>query len=175
MALIPIVFKFGVLTAMVAFLVAIGLKTLFFVKVLLAMNALALLSKFFTLKSNLGHYEHSEPPSWGWSPHMTSGWISSPPVAAAASDHHPTKEIHLHIHGGGHGQPQVQAYSAYGNGHSQQQQQQQSQGWERRNDPYSAYENLALHDQNDVGSPASSPIPLTQQVNAIYPSNHRMF
>ena len=89
MALIPIVFKFGVLSAMVAFLVALGIKTLFLVKVLVFMNLLAILAKFFTIKANFGHEQHVAP---AWTPYVSHGWQSAP------VEHHSNKEIHLHIH-----------------------------------------------------------------------------
>lgn len=191
MALIPIIFKFGVLTAMVAFLVAIGMKTLFLVKVLLAINALAILGKFFTLKSNFGHmpypahsswnpHAHIEyvapQPSWGWGPPPTSSGWSAAPVAAAPEykhlehEHHaassnsaqPTKEIHLHIHGG-QAAPKVEAYS-YST---------PSNGWQR-SDPYVAYDpSSTLSTQNDLTVDATKSIPF--QVDTNVPSNHRMF
>lgn len=166
MALIPIVFKFGVLSAMVAFLVALGIKTFFLVKVLLLMNLLAILAKFFTLKTNFGHVEHSAPAAWGYTPYVNHGWQSAP------VEHHSNKEIHLHIHGGGHGQPQVSGYS-YGNGAAAG----HSSGWERRNDPYSAYDNIALQGPqselvaNDMATEGSAP---NVQYNGNFPTNHRM-
>lgn len=169
MALIPIIFKFGILTAMVAFLVILGLKTLFLVKMLFLMNALAILAKFFTLKTNFGHVEHvvaPQPQSWSWNPHASSGWQSAPVEHA---DVHPSKEIHLHIHGA-QGLPQVAAYSSYNNGQSG-----HTNGWESRNDPYGAYETLPLQSQqNDVQNELTNDGSV-KQVNANYPSNHRMF
>ncbi|KAM7358184.1 uncharacterized protein ACRADG_003240 [Cochliomyia hominivorax] len=168
MALIPIVFKFGVLSAMVAFLVALGIKTLFLVKVLVFMNLLAILAKFFTIKANFGH-EHVAPavPVWNWTPYSSHGWQSSP------VEHHTNKEIHLHIHGG-QGQPQVSSYT-YGNtdagvgAHSG--------GWERRSDPYSAYDNIALQSQqNDLvaGDLAIEESSTNSKYSGHFPSNHRM-
>nr|XP_036228315.1 uncharacterized protein LOC106620298 [Bactrocera oleae] len=129
MALIPLIFKFGILTAMVAFLIMLGMKTLFLVKLLVLMNAAAILAKFITLKSNFGGYEHSAP-QWNyqtWTPHATGGWGPSAPAATYShSEQHPSKEIHLHIHNG-----QVQGYGAGGHGGAN--------GWESRSDPYAAY------------------------------------
>ncbi|XP_018793323.1 PREDICTED: uncharacterized protein LOC108971602 [Bactrocera latifrons] len=130
MALIPLIFKFGILTAMVAFLIMLGMKTLFLVKLLVLMNAAAILAKFITLKSNFGGYEHSAS-QWNyqtWTPHATGGWGASAPSApySHGSEQHPSKEIHLHIHNG-----QVQGYGAGGHGGSN--------GWESRSDPYGAY------------------------------------
>uniref|UniRef100_A0A1I8MXE1 Uncharacterized protein n=1 Tax=Musca domestica TaxID=7370 RepID=A0A1I8MXE1_MUSDO len=181
MALIPIIFKFGVLTAMVAFLVGIGLKTLFLVKVLLAMNALALLAKFFTLKTGLlpqiqysappswnphHHVEYSAPSSWNWSPPSSAGW-SAAPVQHEPEHHssHPSKEIHLHIHGGAASQPKTDSYTAYVANPSQ------ATAWQR-SDPYSAYEPL-LNQQNDLTVDATQSVPVT--VHTDVPSNHRMF
>ncbi|TMW51501.1 hypothetical protein DOY81_003406, partial [Sarcophaga bullata] len=167
MALIPLMFKFGVLSAMVAFLVAVGLKTLFLVKVLIGINLLAILAKFFTLKTNFGHVEHVAPPTWNWTPYVNSGWQSTAPEHAPPQSHI-NKEIHLHIHGAGAVQPQVASYSAVSPSH----------GWERRNDPYSAYETMALQGQqneivpNDLSgnNGVSSNI---EQYN-VAPQNHRM-
>ncbi|XP_046867761.1 uncharacterized protein LOC6651989 [Drosophila willistoni] len=134
MALIPIIFKFGVLSAMVAFLVAIGMKSLFLLKVLVLMNAIAILGKFITLKSSLfGQYEHTAPSFNypGWNPHAkesnwgTTGLSGSPP-------HPPSKEIHLHIHGNAQTQAQLAGgynYEMQGVGG----------GWASRSDPYGAY------------------------------------
>ncbi|XP_037826926.1 LOW QUALITY PROTEIN: uncharacterized protein LOC119614904 [Lucilia sericata] len=167
MALIPIVFKFGVLSAMVAFLVAIGMKTLFLVKVLVVMNLLALLGKFFTLKSHFGHVEHvaaSSCPHWNWTPYASNGWQSSAPV-----EHHSNKEIHLHIHGG-QGQPQVSGYS-YGSSAAAAA---PTHGWERRNDPYSAYETMALQGQQNELVPNELTSSPNDQQFGNFPANHRM-
>ncbi|TDG53299.1 hypothetical protein AWZ03_000114 [Drosophila navojoa] len=135
MAMIPIIFKFGVLSAMVAFLVAIGMKSLFLLKVLIVMNALAILGKFLTLKTSLfGQYENSAPSfSYpGWNPHAKESWTptgfsGSPP----SGSHPPSKEIHLHIHG--NAQPQAQSPSQTYTYESQ-------GGWASRSDPYGAYQ-----------------------------------
>uniref|UniRef100_A0A034W496 Uncharacterized protein n=1 Tax=Bactrocera dorsalis TaxID=27457 RepID=A0A034W496_BACDO len=158
MALIPLIFKFGILTAMVAFLIMLGMKTLFLVKLLVLMNAAAILAKFITLKSNFGGYEHSAP-QWNyqtWTPHATGGWGASAPAASYShgSEQHPSKEIHLHIHNG-----QVQGYGSGGHGGSN--------GWESRSDPYSAYaptpENEGENELNNQGPIAMLPTK--------YPSN----
>lgn len=135
MAMIPIIFKFGVLSAMVAFLVAIGMKSLFLLKVLIVMNALAILGKFLTLKTSLfGQYENSAPSfSYpGWNPHAKESWTptgfsGSPP----SGSHPPSKEIHLHIHGNAPAQAQSpsQSYTYESQG-----------GWASRSDPYGAYQ-----------------------------------
>lgn len=142
MALVPIIFKFGVLSAMVAFLVAIGMKSLFLLKVLVVMNALAILGKFLTLKTSLfGQYENSAPSfSYpGWNPHAKESWTptgfsGSPP----SGSHPPSKEIHLHIHGNGQAQSQLpgQSYSYESQG-----------GWASRSDPYGAYQTGQYVDQ----------------------------
>ncbi|XP_073839092.1 uncharacterized protein isoform X1 [Musca autumnalis] len=181
MALIPIIFKFGVLTAMVAFLVGIGLKTLFLVKVLLAMNALALLGKFFTLKTHFApqiqysappswspHVEYSAPPSWSWSPVQSSGGWSSAPVHdhGHEHEHHPSKEIHLHIHGAqAQSQPKAETYTAYVASPSA------STSWQR-SDPYSAYE---PNQNNDITVEATKSIPISLSTDGSIPANHRMF
>ncbi|XP_030380355.1 uncharacterized protein LOC115628406 [Scaptodrosophila lebanonensis] len=129
MALIPIIFKFGVLSAMVAFLVAIGMKSLFLLKVLVVMNAVAILGKFLTLKTTLfGQYEHSAPTfSYpGWNPHAKESWAPTGP--AQQSPHTPSKEIHLHIHGNTNGQIAANQGYTY-----------DTQGWQSRSDPYGAY------------------------------------
>lgn len=169
MALIPIVFKFGVLSAMVAFLVALGVKTLFLVKVLVVMNLLALLAKFFTLKSNFAHVEHfSAPPAPMWSPYLTPGWHSTP------EEHHVNKEIHLHIHGN-QLQPHASSYS-YGSGTTG-----QTHGWEKRSDPYVAYNNIGLQRQqnelivNELPTTVNSPVSNGQAYGRSFPDNHRMF
>lgn len=120
---------------MVAFLVAIGMKSLFLLKVLVVMNALAILGKFLTLKTSLfGSYEHAAPsfsyPSWNT--HAKESWA---PTGLSASGppsgpHPPSKEIHLHIHGNAQTQAQLasQGYNYETTG-----------GWASRSDPYSAY------------------------------------
>ncbi|XP_012156803.1 uncharacterized protein LOC101448449 [Ceratitis capitata] len=149
MAIIPLIFKFGVLTAMVAFLIMLGMKTLFLVKLLVLMNAAAILAKFITLKANFGGHEHSAP-TWNyqtWTPHATGGWAASAPGTSyshSSHEHQPTKEIHLHIHGG-----QVHGYGGGsqgvlngGGGHG---------GWESRSDPYGAYApTLASEAENEL-------------------------
>uniref|UniRef100_A0A1A9WLG9 Uncharacterized protein n=1 Tax=Glossina brevipalpis TaxID=37001 RepID=A0A1A9WLG9_9MUSC len=120
MALIPLAFKFGVLFTMVAFLVMLGMKTLFLVKTLVLINATALLAKFLTLKfpQTQEHYLTSSS-AYGWSPHSQTGW------PALGSLHH-GKEIHLHIHGGNVDtlSPQISPYSVNGINHRP--------GWERK-------------------------------------------
>ncbi|XP_061398497.1 uncharacterized protein LOC133334217, partial [Musca vetustissima] len=167
MALIPIIFKFGVLTAMVAFLVGIGLKTLFLVKVLLAMNALALLAKFFTLKANIlpqiqysapppswnHHVEYSAAPSWGWSPSSSAGWSSAPVHEHEHHSEHPSKEIHLHIHGAA-SQPKADTYTAYVASPSPA----TGNSWQR-SDPYSAYEPVSHQTGNDLTVDATQSMP----------------
>lgn len=133
MALIPIIFKFGVLSAMVAFLVAIGMKSLFLLKVLVVMNAIAILGKFITLKSSLfGQYENTAPSFNypGWNPHAKESWGTTG-LSGHGAGHPPSKEIHLHIHGNA----QTQAQLA-GQGY---QYESQSGGWASRSDPYGAY------------------------------------
>ncbi|EDW58282.2 uncharacterized protein Dvir_GJ15461 [Drosophila virilis] len=134
MALVPIIFKFGVLSAMVAFLVAIGMKSLFLLKVLVVMNALAILGKFLTLKTSLfGQYEHSAPSfSYpGWNPHAKESWGPTGLSGSPSGPHHPSKEIHLHIHGNAQTQAQLagQSYNYETQG-----------GWASRSDPYSTYQ-----------------------------------
>ncbi|EDV95571.1 uncharacterized protein LOC6558918 [Drosophila grimshawi] len=134
MALVPIIFKFGVLSAMVAFLVAIGMKSLFLLKVLVVMNALAILGKFLTLKTSLfGQYEHTAPSfSYpGWNPHSKESWgATGLSNSGGPGPHPPTKEIHLHIHGNAQTQAQLagQSYNYESQG-----------GWASRSDPYGAY------------------------------------
>ncbi|XP_017488796.1 PREDICTED: uncharacterized protein LOC108377043, partial [Rhagoletis zephyria] len=135
MALIPLIFKFGILTAMVAFLIMLGMKTLFLVKLLVLMNAAAILAKFITLKSDFGGHGHSGP-SWNyqsWTPPVTGGWAASAPAASYSHghEHQPTKEIHLHIHGG-----QVHGYDGAS---SSQGVVSGGHGWTSRSDPYNTY------------------------------------
>ncbi|KAI8120815.1 hypothetical protein CVS40_7949 [Lucilia cuprina] len=142
------------------------MKTLFLVKVLWFMNLLALLGKFFTLKSHFGHVEHvaaPPPPTWNWTPYASSGWQSAAPV-----EHHSNKEIHLHIHGG-QGQPQVSGYS-YGSSAAAA----PTHGWERRNDPYSAYETMALQGQQNELVPNELTSSPNDQQFGNFPTNHRM-
>jgi len=109
MALIPIIFKFGVLSAMVAFLVAIGMKSLFLLKVLVVMNAIAILGKFITLKTSLfGQYENTAPSFNypGWNPHAKESWGTTG-FSGHGGGHPPSKEIHLHIHGNAQTQAQL--------------------------------------------------------------------
>lgn len=148
MALVPIIFKFGVLSAMVAFLVAIGMKSLFLLKVLVVMNALAILGKFLTLKTSLfGQYEHSAPSfSYpGWNPHAKESWGPTGLSGSPSGPHHPSKEIHLHIHGNAQTQAQLagQSYNYETQG-----------GWASRSDPYSAYQPTGQYqDQHTVEVP----------------------
>ncbi|XP_013104219.2 uncharacterized protein LOC106084833 [Stomoxys calcitrans] len=191
MALIPIIFKFGILTAMVAFLVAIAMKTLFLIKVLLVINVFALLGKFFTLKADLFHTGHSSQPSWGWSPppHVEYSAYSAPPSwawgpppsasswpSAPVLEHkiekvpeqihqsnpgQPSKEIHLHIHGG-QGEAKVDAFSTYGPA--------TPSGW-KRSDSNRPFETLALSDHGEIKLDATR----TRSFPDAAPSNHRMF
>ncbi|XP_033149603.1 uncharacterized protein LOC108597950 [Drosophila busckii] len=133
MALIPIIFKFGVLSAMVAFLVAIGMKSLFLLKVLVVMNALAILGKFLTLKTSLfGQLDHAAPSfSYpGWNTNVKESW--APTGYSGTASHGPSKEIHLHIHGNAQTQA---ALAAQGYGYENTQ-----TGWASRSDPYNAYQ-----------------------------------
>lgn len=165
MALIPLIFKFGILTAMVGFLIMLGMKTLFLVKLLVLMNAAAILAKFITLKSNYDGYEHSAP-HWNyqsWTPHTTGGWgVSAPAVSYShSSEQHPSKEIHLHIHNG-----QVQGYGAGGHGSYSG----GASGWESRNDPYGAYAatpaNEGENEFNNLGPIAM--LPTKYSKNPVY-------
>lgn len=173
MAIIPLIFKFGLLTAMVAFLVLLGMKTIFLLKVLLFFNVIAILGKFLTLKSSLfGHFEqqHSAP-TWNYA----GGWHTEP-----AADHHqhPGKEIHLHIHGA-QAQPQVtaQSYTTYGGTGAAQQ-----QHWERRSDPYAAYDPALLGEtavlENQLNTELNSELNVAEPLlfsPTKYPVNHRQY
>uniref|UniRef100_A0A1A9ZWG8 Uncharacterized protein n=1 Tax=Glossina pallidipes TaxID=7398 RepID=A0A1A9ZWG8_GLOPL len=120
MALIPLAFKFGVLFTMVAFLVMLGMKTLFLVKTLVLLNVAALLGKFLTFKFPQTQEHHiASPSAYGWNPHAQAGW------PALESLHH-GKEIHLHIHGANVDTvpPQISPYSVSGVSHRP--------GWERK-------------------------------------------
>ncbi|KAL9906206.1 uncharacterized protein ACN2A1_005656 isoform 1-T1 [Glossina fuscipes fuscipes] len=120
MALIPLAFKFGILFTMVAFLVMLGMKTLFLVKTLVLLNAAALLGKFLTFKFPQTQEHHiATPYAYGWNPHAQADW------PALESLHH-GKEIHLHIHGANVDTvpPQISPYSVSGATHRP--------GWERK-------------------------------------------
>ncbi|XP_062135438.1 uncharacterized protein LOC133845098 isoform X2 [Drosophila sulfurigaster albostrigata] len=151
MALIPIIFKFGVLSAMVAFLVAIGMKSLFLLKVLVVMNALAILGKFLTLKTSLfGSYENAAPSfSYpGWNPHAKESWgPTGLSGSGPASPHHPppSKEIHLHIHGNAQTQAQLANQVGYNY--------ESSNGWASRSDPYGAYMPTGQYQEQHVEVP----------------------
>ncbi|XP_037947343.1 uncharacterized protein LOC119679201 [Teleopsis dalmanni] len=166
MALIPIIFKFGILTAMVAFLVMLSMKTIFLLKVLIFMNAAIVLGKFLTLKADwVPHttsYVAQQPWNYGsngWNQHVSKSWTTPEQEVQ-----HPSKEIHLHIHGA-QAQPQVQAYSSYGT--------QTNQGWERRSDPYSAYEPIAV--ENEVEHDELSNSGPILHLPTKYPANHRSY
>ncbi|XP_067612763.1 uncharacterized protein, partial [Eurosta solidaginis] len=158
MALVPLIFKFGVLTAMVAFLIMLGMKTLFLVKLLVLMNAAAILAKFITLKSGfIGHEEHHAP-AWNyqsWAPPAGGGWVATAPAAPIQI---PSKEIHLHIHGG-----KVQDYGADGHGVVS-----TGHGWVSRSDPYAAY---ASAQENDVNNELNDLGPIGM-LPTRYPPNH---
>ncbi|XP_017058087.1 uncharacterized protein LOC108099218 [Drosophila ficusphila] len=167
MALIPIIFKFGVLSAMVAFLVAIGMKSLFLLKVLVLMNAIAILGKFITLKSSLfGQYEHTAPSFNypGWNPHAKESWGVTAPTGHG-SGHPPSKEIHLHIHGNA----QTQAQLA-GQGY---QYESQSGGWASRSDPYGGYAPTGqFTDSQPVGGIAGE-VPNNTDPMSLLPTKYR--
>uniref|UniRef100_A0A0A1XSM7 Uncharacterized protein n=1 Tax=Zeugodacus cucurbitae TaxID=28588 RepID=A0A0A1XSM7_ZEUCU len=161
MMIIPLIFKFGILTAMVGFLIMLGMKTLFLVKLLVLMNAAAILAKFITLKANFGGHEHSAP-QWNyqtWTPHSTGSWGASAPAASysQSNEQHPSKEIHLHIHNG-----QVQGYGAGGHAGGN--------GWESRSDPYGAYAptpaNEGDNELNNLGPIAM--LPTKYPTNPVY-------
>ncbi|EDV50755.1 uncharacterized protein LOC6546041 [Drosophila erecta] len=167
MALIPIIFKFGVLSAMVAFLVAIGMKSLFLLKVLVAMNAIAILGKFLTLKSSLfGQYENTAPSFNypGWNPHAKESWGSTG-LSGHGVGQPPSKEIHLHIHGNA----QTQAQLA-GQGY---QYESQSGGWASRSDPYGAYAPTGqFTDSQPVGAVAGE-VPNNTDPMSLLPTKYR--
>ncbi|XP_017070651.1 uncharacterized protein LOC108107599 isoform X1 [Drosophila eugracilis] len=167
MALIPIIFKFGVLSAMVAFLVAIGMKSLFLLKVLVVMNAIAILGKFITLKSSLfGQYEHTAPSFNypGWNPHAKESWGPTG-LSGQGNGHPPSKEIHLHIHGNA----QTQAQLA-GQGY---QYESQSGGWASRSDPYGAYAPTGqFTDSQPVGGVAGE-VPNNTDPMSLLPTKYR--
>lgn len=92
MALIPLLFKFGVISAMVTALLFLMLKAIFLLKALLVLNLGGLLAKLITLKSPHQH-------QWqGWTaptaPVESWSRTSEPPST-------PSKEIHVHIHNSG--------------------------------------------------------------------------
>ncbi|XP_022208355.2 uncharacterized protein LOC111064850 [Drosophila obscura] len=171
MALIPIIFKFGVLSAMVAFLVAIGMKSLFLLKVLVLMNAVAILGKFITLKSTLfGQYEHTAPTFNypGWNPHAKESWgstgLSGP---GGPNGHPPSKEIHLHIHGNAQTQAQLagQSYNYETQG-----------GWASRSDPYGGYAptgQFVESQQPAVAQQAADAMPKDTDPMALLPTKYR--
>eukprot|EP00099_Drosophila_melanogaster_P020769 NP_647797.1 uncharacterized protein Dmel_CG14960 [Drosophila melanogaster] len=167
MALIPIIFKFGVLSAMVAFLVAIGMKSLFLLKVLVVMNAIAILGKFITLKSSLfGQYENTAPSFNypGWNPHAKESWGTTG-LSGHGAGHPPSKEIHLHIHGNA----QTQAQLA-GQGY---QYESQSGGWASRSDPYGAYAPTGqFTDSQPVGAVAGE-VPNNTDPMSLLPTKYR--
>nr|XP_036671384.1 uncharacterized protein LOC108007081 [Drosophila suzukii] len=167
MALIPIIFKFGVLSAMVAFLVAIGMKSLFLLKVLVVMNAIAILGKFITLKTSLfGQYENTAPSFNypGWNPHAKESWGTTG-FSGHGGGHPPSKEIHLHIHGNA----QTQAQLA-GQGY---QYESQSGGWASRSDPYGAYAPTGqFTDSQPVGAVAGE-VPNTTDPMSLLPTKYR--
>ncbi|KAH8366054.1 hypothetical protein KR093_008635, partial [Drosophila rubida] len=156
MALIPIIFKFGVLSAMVAFLVAIGMKSLFLLKVLVVMNALAILGKFLTLKTSLfGSYEHSAPSfSYpGWNPHAKESWGPTGLSSSSTGPHPPSKEIHLHIHGNAQTQAQLASQAGYNY--------ESNGGWASRSDPYSAYLPTGQYQEQHVGEVPNNTDPMS--------------
>ncbi|KAH8416304.1 hypothetical protein KR222_005873, partial [Zaprionus bogoriensis] len=167
MALIPIIFKFGVLSAMVAFLVAIGMKSLFLLKVLVVMNALAILGKFLTLKTSLfGQYENTAPSfSYpGWNAHAKeSSWaptgLSGPPPAP----HPPSKEIHLHIHGNAQTQAQLagQGYNYETAG-----------GWASRSDPYGGYLPTGQYQEQQQQQVRSAEVPNITDPMSLLPTKY---
>ncbi|EDW37704.1 GL21236 [Drosophila persimilis] len=169
MALIPIIFKFGVLSAMVAFLVAIGMKSLFLLKVLVLMNAVAILGKFITLKSTLfGQYEHTAPTFNypGWNPHAKESWgatgLSGP---GGPNGHPPSKEIHLHIHGNAQTQAQLagQGYNYETQG-----------GWASRSDPYGGYAPTGQFGESQQPAVATADaVPKDTDPMALLPTKYR--
>ncbi|KAH8379974.1 hypothetical protein KR009_008292, partial [Drosophila setifemur] len=172
MALIPIIFKFGVLSAMVAFLVAIGMKSLFLLKILVLMNAIAILGKFITLKSSLfGSYEHTAPTFNypGWNPHAKESWgptgISGQGGPVGPGGHPPSKEIHLHIHGNA----QTQAQLA-GQGYAYES---QGGGWASRSDPYGGYAPTGQVSDGQPGNGVPGEVPNITDPMALLPTKYR--
>ncbi|XP_055846218.1 uncharacterized protein LOC129912120 [Episyrphus balteatus] len=93
LVMIPLVFKFGIVFAMVTALVFLAMKTVLLLKLLLLMNAAAIFAKILLYKTE-NHYQ--PPPPWvGYS----GGW-GYPPVLPSFHGESPlNKEVHLHIHG----------------------------------------------------------------------------
>lgn len=158
MAMVPLVFKFGFLYAMVAFLILVGLKTLFLVKMMVFINSATLLGKLFSLKlqapahhqSTIEHY-----PIWsGPSPYELH---SSP--ALSSHGYQPNKEIHVHVHGASPGGAveHPPSYSVDGVN--------SAGGWHHRNDPYVG-PSSPVYTGNSGYSTASftPPFPLEQKI-----------
>ncbi|XP_017128016.1 uncharacterized protein LOC108146495 isoform X2 [Drosophila elegans] len=171
MALIPIIFKFGVLSAMVAFLVAIGMKSLFLLKVLVVMNAIAILGKFITLKSSLfGQYEHTAPSFNypGWNLHAKESSWGTTGLSGHGGGHPPSKEIHLHIHGNA----QTQAQLA---GQGYQYESQLGGGWASRSDsdPYAAYAPTGQFTNSQPVGAVAGEVPNNTDPMSLLPTKYR--
>ncbi|XP_037906899.1 uncharacterized protein LOC119649018 [Hermetia illucens] len=124
MALIPLVFKFGVISTLIFILVALGLKTVFLLKTLLILNLAGIIAKLFIWKSELTSSKNQV---------TYSQWVPPIPPHFAPPHHEELKgkEVHLHIHNVPHN-----------DGHG---------GWEQSNsyhhethlEPYGGYSNPA--------------------------------
>lgn len=96
MALIPLLFKFGVISAMIAALLFLMLKAIFLLKALLVLNLGGIIAKLIAIKSPYHvqpqwSYSHSFPPTG-----QVESWSRTPEPSIA-----PNKEIHVHIHNSG--------------------------------------------------------------------------
>lgn len=118
MVMIPLLFKFGVLSAMVTALLFLMLKVIFLLKALLVLNLGSIIAKLIAFKLPY----HSQP-QWSYYQGLSSptgpseSWSRTPEHLEA-----PNKEIHVHIHNSGPSSNNVdnswanepyQAYSSY--------------------------------------------------------------
>ncbi|KAL5282276.1 hypothetical protein ACFFRR_005457 [Megaselia abdita] len=95
MAMIPLLFKFGVISAMVTALLFLTIKVIFLLKALLVLNLGSILAKLITFKSSY-HMQPQWPYSEGFITKDSQIWprTSEPTIM-------PNKEIHVHIHNSG--------------------------------------------------------------------------
>lgn len=142
MAMIPLLFKFGVISAMVTALLFLMMKAIFLLKALLVLNLGTIIAKLIAYKSS-----YNIQPQWSYSPGFSAptaqveSWsrTSEPPAI-------PNKEIHVHIHNSG--QSSSSADSTWSS------------------EPYGAYSSYS------PSQLPSAPIPLLKQQYINYPSNH---
>jgi len=85
-ALLPIMFKLGVMATVVKIILLLSLKAVLIGKLLLFINVGFIIAKIATWKAQEQHGGWQQPPSWSGPPWQTQSWYP------------PQQPIHVHIH-----------------------------------------------------------------------------